>query len=369
MMDEGRKMDERSTIRRAVAAFSVVLAAGLAAAPADAQERQGDSEYHEVDEGDTLYDLSGQYFGDNKQWPKLWSFNPHITNPHWIYPGDIVYLDPPAPGDKDQKQQAKKDDYGIESADPGEVEGLRVSTVGYIRGERPTYSGRIMASPKEARLLSEYDKAWVAFGDDAYGIEEAPVDEKPEDVELEDPNDVEKGSRFAVVEPAGELENDDGDVIGYKYLVLGSLVVTKTSDEKLDTALIDQAWQEMERGAFLVPYEKQLNLVDQTKADNNLVAEIIDSYYGHRNFAQSHYVFIDKGASDGVRPGNRLYVYQREAGLSFRWEGDEAPEEIPWQRIGHIRVVDTTEDYATAIVISSKSEIQLGDRLEMYKGD
>ncbi len=27
-------------------------------------------------------------------WPKLWQRNPYITNPHWIYPGNPVRLNP-----------------------------------------------------------------------------------------------------------------------------------------------------------------------------------------------------------------------------------------------------------------------------------
>ena len=34
------------------------------------------------------------YFNDPWQWPKVWSYNPQITNPHWIYPGDLVRLLP-----------------------------------------------------------------------------------------------------------------------------------------------------------------------------------------------------------------------------------------------------------------------------------
>ena len=34
------------------------------------------------------------YFNDPWQWPKIWSYNPQITNPHWIYPGDLVRLLP-----------------------------------------------------------------------------------------------------------------------------------------------------------------------------------------------------------------------------------------------------------------------------------
>ena len=45
-----------------------------------------------VQENDTLWDLSDQVFGDALFWPTLWSYNPQITNPHWIYPGDLIYL-------------------------------------------------------------------------------------------------------------------------------------------------------------------------------------------------------------------------------------------------------------------------------------
>jgi hypothetical protein len=47
---------------------------------------------HIVREGDTLWGISDEYFGDPWHWPELWSFNPEITNPHWIYPLDQVRL-------------------------------------------------------------------------------------------------------------------------------------------------------------------------------------------------------------------------------------------------------------------------------------
>src|SRR5205085_9844333 len=49
---------------------------------------------HVVRKGDTLWDICFYYFNDPWQWPKVWSYNPQITNPHWIYPGDLVRLVP-----------------------------------------------------------------------------------------------------------------------------------------------------------------------------------------------------------------------------------------------------------------------------------
>ena len=35
------------------------------------------------------------YYGDMYLWPKIWSYNPHITNAHWIFPGDRIRLTDP----------------------------------------------------------------------------------------------------------------------------------------------------------------------------------------------------------------------------------------------------------------------------------
>ena len=49
-------------------------------------------ELHVVQKGDTLWSLCSKYFGDPWRWPRLWAANPIITNPHWIFPGDVVRL-------------------------------------------------------------------------------------------------------------------------------------------------------------------------------------------------------------------------------------------------------------------------------------
>ncbi|MBC7174262.1 MAG: LysM peptidoglycan-binding domain-containing protein, partial [Polyangiaceae bacterium] len=38
---------------------------------------------HTVRRGDTLWDITGFYYGNPWEWPRVWSYNPEITNPHW----------------------------------------------------------------------------------------------------------------------------------------------------------------------------------------------------------------------------------------------------------------------------------------------
>ena len=44
------------------------------------------SETYKIQTGDTLWDISKTFFGDGHYWPKLWSENSKIENPHEILP-------------------------------------------------------------------------------------------------------------------------------------------------------------------------------------------------------------------------------------------------------------------------------------------
>ena len=71
--------------------FSALVGPVLAAGEAPNLKADHPSRYI-VQKGDTLWDISGRFLNEPWRWPDVWQVNPHIQNPHLIYPGDEVFL-------------------------------------------------------------------------------------------------------------------------------------------------------------------------------------------------------------------------------------------------------------------------------------
>ena len=344
-------------------ALATMLSVSAASGDAQAQTRVriGSPQYHSVESGDTLYDLAGRYLTDVYNWPQLWGYNPHITNPHWIYPGDIVYLQPPTKAGEQPIISTPRQSKASE---------LYLSVGGFIENEQISYVGRIQASPKRARMFSELDSVWVGFGDNSYSAKEKEEIEPEKRLKFSEPKEqIKVGSRFAIVRQVGSIEdpNDKEKVLGYKYVVLGSLRITEIAREPyLHTAQIDQSWQEIERGDLLVPYERQVKVFTPVQGDEDRVAYVLDTLQPRSNLGEFHYVYINKGSEAGVRPGHRFFAYQRREGTQRT--NEKAGEKIPYTRVGQVLVIDVRKNYSTAVITDSSREIFRGDRLEMYKG-
>lgn len=353
----------------AAAAAAVSLLAFGASAEAQTyitgsnQDRETD--YHVVHDGDTLWDLSGRFYGDTYEWPRMWSYNAHITNPHWIYPGDIVYLRSASNDGAGQPGQSQSAGQALAARPSG---GLYLPVGGYILNEEAPYVGRIRGSRKGAAMLSEFDTAWVGFGEDSYSDEEREDLDADEQDKMRQVDSVQVGDRFSIVREVGSVKNDDGEEVAHRYLVLGVAQVTKTSEEHFDEVNIVQSWQEINRGDMLIPYERQLKVVKQTAATTDGVAKVVDTMRPGSIFGEQNYVFINKGAADGIHSGNRFFAYQRFEGLHLDQVDSALDEKIPWSRVGQMMVIDVRENYSTALIIDSNREIGVGDRLEIYNG-
>jgi hypothetical protein len=64
----------------------------FASAQAEVELNPDHPDTYTVVKGDTLWDISARFLKSPWVWPEVWHANPHIENPHLIYPGDLVSL-------------------------------------------------------------------------------------------------------------------------------------------------------------------------------------------------------------------------------------------------------------------------------------
>src|SRR5690606_11495260 len=127
-------------------------------------------ETYTVRRGDTLWDVTGRYYGNPWEWPRVWSYNPEITNPHWIYPLDQLRLLPSSGVVRGSGGDGAPD--GIRVAAP--ARGLEGGTVylrqeGYLDEEALDQAGVVVGSPDDHMLLAPYDQVYVEFDEDFRG--------------------------------------------------------------------------------------------------------------------------------------------------------------------------------------------------------
>ena len=175
----------------------------------------GIPEEYLVEKGDTLWDICDFYFRDARRWPSVWALNPHVTNPHWIYPGDILRLRMPLPaGEPGSKTPVFKVATGIETA-------RQISlNEGFIgAGEDPTV-GRVDSSRETHRYLAE--------GDEVY-------------LKLKNKDEVRIGSQFSIFQPLGAVVHPTTEaVLGQKVRMKGIVKVTGHFHNALHSHLLTQ---------------------------------------------------------------------------------------------------------------------------------
>src|SRR6185436_5313979 len=165
---------------------------------------------HVVRRGDTLWDLCDKYFHNPWDWPRIWSYNPGLQNPHWIYPGDQIRMEPGAQPTAEQPSTAAPTGGKRPMARfVGRQSRVAPNTIflrdqGYIDDNVKDVWGEVGGSPDDQLLLSE--------GDNSY------IDMKPG-------HDVAPGDELTIFRPL--KSNLRGDAKGTLVAILGTARVDK----------------------------------------------------------------------------------------------------------------------------------------------
>ena len=332
--------------------------------------------------GDTLWDLSGRFLNNPWYWPKVWSYNPQVTNPHWIYPGNLLRfypggegaarVEPVGPGPAEAEVEAPRELEDMSRADMGktqdygEDDAVAVTgpyKVGYVAprgtlGRRDTFvtvrelaeAGVVDGAFEDKLLLSITDRLYAKFGD---------------------PSLPKVGQAYVVFRTVRPVDHPrTHERIGYQTAIVGT-VRAVAKDEKATTVIVTQASEAIERGDYVGPLaEKVLKMVPRRANQKQLEGIIVSSERAATWLAGEHQlVFVDKGRADGVEEGNVFTVtragdpYGQPIGID-----DLAIREdrrYPAEDIGELLVVDAKENFSTALVMRSLRELFAGDRVQM----
>lgn len=336
---------------------------------------KGDREVHVVQEGDTLWDISEHYYGDPWNWPELWSFNPEITNPHWIYPADQVRLSPTRL--ESDQMVAKATGTGEGFASPGMVSGTEAAPSvvvpirdrkpgsvflrdsGYLDEEAMGTVGQLIGGNEEQMMMSTSDQVYIRFKKD---------------------HDVRAGQQYAVFRDIYDWERDPEEK-GKLVRIHGTVVIRSYDrDKRVARGVITETLDPIERGYYVAALERRFDYVEAKRNTGNVVAHVIASVRPRALLSYDNVVFLDVGQGKGIEPGNRFFIVRRGDDWMRNLETD--PEELgnltpvpeydegalPKEVIAELRVVKVRKNTTIAIVTRSDTDIFLGDVAELRPG-
>jgi LysM domain. len=320
---------------------------------------------HIVVPGDTLWDISAHFKNNPWYWPQIWSYNPQISNPHWIYPGQQIrfLIDGQLPTEITEVKGTIALTPGL---DEEEVPPDLVKIVGHgvfkIKDSKSVFVrrqaflsdkdldalGTISGSMKSEEMLATLDPVYVKFSNHATAT---------------------VGEKYAVIRTMEKIEHPvTGDLVGYYMRILGTIQIVGVEDNTAK-ATITESIDPIFRGDKIGPLPpEQKKLVTPQPNSVETKGYIVGSEITLTDLGENHTVFIDQGSQQGVVEGNIFDVVRREDGLTGVGETKQEgtwDTSMPLEIMGRIMIVDARSTASTGVVLSSLRELRVGDHVQM----
>jgi LysM domain len=328
--------------------------------------RESANAQHTVERGDTLWDLSQRYLGSPWYWPKVWSYNPEIANPHWIYPGNLVRFfqsgeDVPTQVEVGQPDAPDLEEGAMVEDDRVSVTGqigyrpknaINVALPGFVTSSEVEGGGQIFGSFAEANFLTLSDSIYVKF-------KKAPR----------------LGETYMVFRPGIELFHPlTNDSVGFYTKVLGEVRVvrlekgnvgvvrvTRQNDLILRTDLVGPSSEPILRQVAARPAEREIK-----------DATVIAATTAYRPVMAEHdTIIIDRGSQHGVKAGNVFTIWRQHDGLPQLsvLNPTVIDEGVPREDVGQCVAMDVKKNATVCLVVRSLRELVRGDHAEVRLGN
>lgn len=281
--------------------LAVLMAPAMAASDTPGLKADHPQRYI-VQRGDTLWDISGRFLDEPWRWPDVWQANPHIQNPHLIYPGDELMLS--YQDGRPIIRVRRRGGRGVVQLSPQVRAAALAQAIPTIPVDaiqqflvRPLVvtDAQFDAAPyivsvgKEALLARTDGKIYVR-GLDGSGTIQYGVYRKGE----------------AYLDPS-----NDGELLGFEALHVADAVLDTTGDPA--TLIVTGMKREVLVGDRLIAadLDDRYQAYVPRAASDALNGQIISVVDGVSQIGQYQTVVINLGARDGIEPGHVFGVFQR----------------------------------------------------------
>lgn len=298
---------------------------------------------HTVVPGDTLWDISIKYLSTPWKWPLVWANNQDITNPHLIYPGDIVVIT--KDGEKTIIKIIPSPDRGGESQmtiyTPEEAAAVKQKSI-MVAPQYSTFiyspniltgSGKIFKKIEGGDLISENDH-----------------------IILQTTSALKKDQVITIVSKVQDITKD-GESAGYLYRITGTARVQEVQGDVVK-ALVTYSLQEARVGSVIFDDIAPIKPLALTLSEpGSILASIIDYHGGIQGSSTNDLIFLDAGRNQGIDKGSLLNVAVK---TQLDGAGTAGSPAVFYEPIGIVVVLQSLDNASMALVVESKALIEKG---------
>lgn len=347
----------------------VALSFAVPARADDVTLKQSAPESHTVVKGDTLWEISARFLNDPWKWPEVWQLNKEeISNPHLIYPGDVIRL---IRGEKPRlvlergistvKLSPQVRAEPLPTAEPGipsiphQAIAPFLNRGGVIGTDELAATPRILGSSDERVIFGAHDTVYADAGD---------------------------ARDWQIVRQGAALKDPiTGETLGHELIHVGEARTLKPGNPQL--LRIVHAQQEVLEQDRLLPLTTDGDIQFAPHAPDKAVeARVMATLGGVEGAGPYTTVLLNQGRRDGLEVGHVLGLYkagrsvadprcQRAGKLAFLAGGlkarsDCVPDEsnasaLPERRIGLVFVYRVFDRMAYALVMNSEEPVYIRD--------
>jgi hypothetical protein len=313
-----------------------------------------------VKRGDTLWGIAKVFLRDPWYWPEIWQVNPQVQNPHLIYPGDTCI-------------------WSISTAGRESC----CSSAATARASMP----RVRSQPLEAAVTTIPYETVAAFMSKPSVLEganqDAPYVLSPRAIctchvrrrhrlRARLHRSGELGTHYNVVRVGDALRDpDDNRVLGYDGVYTGTGHVTRGGDPA--TLIMTESTRETDPGDKLFPAASTCRSISfRARRRPRSTAASWPSSDGVTIIGQYEVVVINRGARDGLAPGNVLAVYSAAIPSTTTQEGLLASGDslfakkvqLPDERTGTFMVFKTFDRMSYGLIMEATDVIRVADKVQ-----